>query len=92
MNSMINNTVAAPAIKAVPDIREPVTAALAAAVVEAIGREELEWYGQYGRPRQVPFYPGGNRRRVREIERRLAAAGIAPSVLKHANAAGFVAG
>ena len=82
-------SVNSPAIKCVPDYREPVSAALAAEVIAAIGRDNLEWYGQYGRPRQVAFYPGGNRRRVRAIERRLAEAGIPARVLKNSHYMGF---
>jgi hypothetical protein len=65
-----------------------VTPALIESVLEAIGLDNLCWYGQYGRPRQAASYRG-DRRRARCIERRLAAAGISPFILKESHYMGF---
>jgi len=59
------------------------------AAAAAIGIDDVQWYGQYGRPHQRGFYRDASRRRIRHIERRLTAAGISPAALKEVNYMGF---
>ena len=60
-----------------------------AAVVAAVGLDELCWYGQYAKPSAAAFYRGGDRRRARRIEAALASAGIPPAILKESHYMGF---
>jgi hypothetical protein len=79
------------AAQAAHDAAKAAFDAAKAAVVEAVGLDNVCWYGQYARPQQAAFYRGGDRRRARRIERLVAAAGIPPTVLKDAHYMGFTA-